>query len=516
MTKEGCLYLRVSSKEQEEEGFSIPAQEKFLRKYAKQKGIVITEVFAESVSSKETGRVQFNKMLKYAKSKKKAYHILCEKNDRLLRNEDDAATIKNLFTKTECCVHLVKDNMILSRESTPHEIFVFMMFSALSSLYPRNLSIEVKKGMNEAAEEGYYPAKAPTGYLNSRHGKKSEIVIDPDTSFFVTRAFEQYATGIYSYRTLAKKLASEGFMIGKRKCSEKSLEKILKNPFYMGDFVYNGKRYFNCRHVPLISKELFLAVQKTIRNHTAPKNIKHDFLYSGLIKSPNGFSLAGDIKKKKYVYYRSTDVRDRGLKLLKEETIDKAVEDLLKGLEMPQEHVQKVLELVKGMLDANKSYDIQSMEELMKQIKVLKNRLNQLYLDKLDGDISPEFYLEKRNEWEVELDELRSQYEYVSKEKEELFARVETIFTLCKNAYSVYIQGDTMQKRLLLKLLSSHFLWNGEKLTITLKSTIKPLLNSANFQNGGLSASILTLLEEIKKPENIAFFEATKTFLQAA
>lgn len=485
MTKEGCLYLRVSSKEQEEEGFSIPAQEKFLRKYARQNGIEITQVFAESVTGKDTGRVQFNKMLQVAKSKKKAYHILVEKNDRLLRNEDDAATIKNLFTKTECKVHLVKDNMILSRESTPHEIFIFMMFSALSSLYPRNLSIEVKKGMNEAAAEGYYPAKAPTGYINKRQGKKSEIVVDKELAFYVVRAFELYATGIYSYRTLAKQLAAEGFMIGKRRVTEKSMEKILKNPFYMGDFIYKGKRYYNCRHVPLVSKELFLAVQKTIKNHTSPKTTKHDFLYSGLIKSPNGFALAGDLKKGKYIYYRSTDAQDKGLKLLKEEVIDSAIENLLKNLEMPSGHANKIIELVKGMIDSNNKYDIQSIEEITKQIKTLKNRLNQLYIDKIDGEITSEFYNEKRNEWEKELEELRIQYDYASSEKDEIIARANAIITLCKNAYSVYIQGDSKQKRLLLNLLTSHFLWNGEKLTITLKSTIKPLLNSAKFQNGG-------------------------------
>ena len=56
-------------------------------------------------------------------------------------------------------MHLVKDNMVLNKYSTPHEIFIFMMFSAVSSLYPRNLSNEVTKGMVEAAEEGFFRAK---------------------------------------------------------------------------------------------------------------------------------------------------------------------------------------------------------------------------------------------------------------------------------------------------------------------------------------------------------------------
>ena len=484
--QQAFIYVRVSSKEQEEGGFSIPAQIKFLQEYANHKGFEVAQIFAESVTAKEAGRTEFEKMLKLLKKQKKAYHLLVEKNDRLLRNEDDAATIKNLFTKTECNVHLVKDNMIMNRFSTPHEIFIFMMFSAMSSLYPRNLSVEVKKGMNEAAEEGFFPGKAPTGYLNHRTSKKkSVIIVDTEKAHFVIRAFELYATGIYSYRTLAQKLAVEGFMIGKRKCSEKTMEKILNNPFYIGDFIYKNKRYYNCRHTPLISKELFYAVQKTIHDRSAPHKYKHDFLYSGLIKSPNGYSLVGDIKKGKYVYYRSTDIKDKGLKLLKETYVDEMVSDLLKSIQIPKEHIDRILEILKDMITTGTEYELKSLEKISKQIAVFKKRLSQLYIDKIDCTISEEFYFEKKTEWEEHLNELRSQFEFLSKESDEYFARAKILLELCKNAYSIYIQNNNEQKRLLLKLLTSHFLWDGSNLTIAIKNTIKPMLNSAIFQNGG-------------------------------
>lgn len=263
MTKQDAvIYVRVSSKEQEEGGFSIPAQLKYLKDYAAKNNFQVVHIFAESTTAKETGRKEFNKMLKFLKKQKKACHLLCEKNDRLLRNEDDAATVKNLFLQTEVSVHLVKDNMILNKNSTPYEIFIFMMFSAVSSLYPRNLSNGVKKGMIEAAEEGHFPARVPIGYINHRTSKKKTcILVDTDKAHYVIRAFELYSTGLYSYETLAQKLASEGFMIGKRKCYKRNIELILNNPFYMGEFNYKGKRYYDAKHTPLISKELFYTVQ---------------------------------------------------------------------------------------------------------------------------------------------------------------------------------------------------------------------------------------------------------------
>ena len=301
-----------------------------------------------------------------------------------------------------------------------------------------NLSNEVKKGMIEAAEEGHFPARVPIGYKNHRTSKKkTTILVDTDKAHFVIRAFELYSTGLYSYETLAQKLASEGFMIGKRKCYKRNIELILNNPFYMGEFNYKGKRYYDAKHTPLISKELFYTVQKIIHSKTSPHLKKHDFLYSGLIKSPNGYSLVGDIKKGKYIYYRSTDVKDKGLKLLKEEYVDEMVENMLKNLSCPPEFVENVMNTLKNILNGKEQYETNSLEEIQKKINILKKRLNQLYVDKLDGTISEEFYFDKHEEWQTELDELRVQFDYLSSESDEILDRAETILTLCKNAYSV-------------------------------------------------------------------------------
>ena len=49
-------YARVSSTEQEEEGFSIPAQLKFLREYAQKSSFAISEEFVDVETAKQAGR----------------------------------------------------------------------------------------------------------------------------------------------------------------------------------------------------------------------------------------------------------------------------------------------------------------------------------------------------------------------------------------------------------------------------------------------------------------------------
>lgn len=122
--------------------------------------------------------------------------------------------------------------------------------------------------------------------------------------------------------------------------------------------------------------------------------------------------------------------------------------------------------------------------------------MNKLYIDKIDETISEEFYFEKKNEWQIELDEARMQFDFISQENDEIIQKASVLLTLCKNAHSAYLAGDVLQKRTLLKLITSHFLWDGSNLTITIKNTLKPMFKCMFFQNGGLSGTKLTLLSK--------------------
>ena len=67
------VYARVSSKEQEKEGFSIPAQLKLLRGYAAEHRLTVVEEFVDVETAKRSGRPGFTAMAeffkKYAKAK---------------------------------------------------------------------------------------------------------------------------------------------------------------------------------------------------------------------------------------------------------------------------------------------------------------------------------------------------------------------------------------------------------------------------------------------------------------
>src|SRR6516165_2568690 len=65
---QAVIYARVSSKEQEKEGFSIPAQLKLLKEYAAANGFVIAQEYVDVETAKQTGRAAFGEMVAYLKA----------------------------------------------------------------------------------------------------------------------------------------------------------------------------------------------------------------------------------------------------------------------------------------------------------------------------------------------------------------------------------------------------------------------------------------------------------------
>jgi site-specific DNA recombinase len=166
------IYARVSSKEQEKEGFSIPAQLKLLREYASAQRIRVLTEYVDIETAKQTGRTGFGKMIAFFRDQEKVQDgpcrtVLVEKTDRLYRNLKDWVTIDDLNLE----IHFVKENVVLSPESRSSEKFMHGIKVLMAKNYIDNLCEETRKGMLEKAEQGLYPSIAPFGYLNVECGR---------------------------------------------------------------------------------------------------------------------------------------------------------------------------------------------------------------------------------------------------------------------------------------------------------------------------------------------------------
>jgi site-specific DNA recombinase len=293
------VYARVSSKDQEKEGFSIPAQEELLRSYAGANGFTIAQEFVDVETAKQAGRVKFGEMIGFLKKHPSCRIVLVEKTDRLYRNLRDWVTIDELGLE----VHFVKENVVLSRDSRSHEKFMHGIKVLMAKNYIDNLSEEVRKGLHQKAREGMWPSFAPLGYTNvdGPDGKKM-IVPDPNLAPIIARMFERYATGKYSLKEIAKLARADGLVYRKsgNPVPTSTVHKILRKRTYSGEYDYHGVTYSGS-YEPIISPELWQQVQDVLdgRHLQRPKKRSHDFAFAGLITCGHcGCALVGKIKKR--------------------------------------------------------------------------------------------------------------------------------------------------------------------------------------------------------------------------
>lgn len=407
MSTKAVIYARVSSEDQKRDGFSIPAQLDLLREFAEKHNIEVVKEFEEAETAKEVGRTQFNAMLNFLKTHKNVNTILCEKTDRLYRNIADS--LKLDVRKTNYTIYFVKEGVVLSPKINSHEMFMHNLKVIMATNFIENLREETKKGINRKIKEGYFVSKPPYGYKKI---DKNISVIDIETAPFVKQAFTLYAQGL-SLDVVRDRLKDEGYIYRKNceKIDRSQLHKMLKNYGYLGYVTHKGE-ISPGKHTPIISEELFFKVQKQFKKDGKPdKRLNHAFAFSGLLKCAEcGSTITSEIKKGKYIYYHCSGGRCKCPQkkfYIREEELEKQFDEAVMRVQISEKHYEYIKQALKESFEEKKEYDKSHRDIMQAQISRIQTRLDKLYEDKLDGQITTEEWLTKKNKWTLDKEELQ-------------------------------------------------------------------------------------------------------------
>ena len=129
-------------------------------------------------------------------------------------------------------------------------------------------------------------------------------------------------------------------------------------------------------------------------------------------------------------------------------------------------------------------YEETSVEEVQKHITRLQNRIDSLYIDKLDGRIDQEFWQEKHNEWHREKDKLIEKLKVLNNAGKTFDEGSNLLENFCKHARAEFLKASPKKKRAILKMLGSNFSYKDKEVSITLTSVFDFLLNN-HFVNYG-------------------------------
>ncbi|HEV8416255.1 MAG TPA: recombinase family protein [Bryobacteraceae bacterium] len=476
---QAVLRARVSNKEQEEEGFSLPAQIRPLQEYAARNGFVIVQEFIDVESAKTGGRAGFNEMITYLKKHHATCRtILVEKTDRLYRNIKDWATLDELGVT----IHFVKEDVVIGPKSRSSDQFVHGIKVLMARNYSLNLGEETIKGMLEKARAGIYPSNAPVGYRNIDGSAGKRIIVpDPDTAPVITDLFRRFATGTYSIKALVSELRTEGVTLrGRRLCSS-TTHQILRKRLYTGDFDWDGTTYQGT-HEPLVSRECWRRVQELLdaRAENKTRKVKHDFAFTGLVRCGHcGCLLVGELKKGKYVYYHCTGNRGKCPEpYTRQETLTGQFGDILRDLVIPQPILAWLGDAVLESDRTEQAAREQAIKRLHARHEQAQARIETMYRDRLDGRIDAEFFDSHAAEWRREQKAILARICDIQRAAPASIDQAIDMLHLTSRASELFLKQPAHEQRHLLGVVMEKADWKDGTLRTTLFEPFEVLRRS--------------------------------------
>ncbi len=490
--KLAVIMARVSSKGQEEEGFSLESQVKHLTAYCNNNELVIlrTLKIAESASKTEQRKV-FKEAMGFIE-KRKIKNLIVEKVDRHVRNLHDAVETHDWLTSDENRkVHFVKDSIVLHKNSRSQEWLNWGMRVVLAKNYIDNLREEAMKGWAEKLAQGWMPAAPPPGYMTIlREGKRIHD-LNPQTYKSMQRIFELMLEPQHSIETIRHKMTEFGLVSGRgRPFSKSHAHRILTNPFYIGVIRFDGKEYPG-RQPHLISDELFSAVQAKISRKRPTKYRKHNPILKGILTCEHcGKNVTWQLQKGRL--YGSCQRRLEACKkqsFIREDTVLALIHNRLDDLICPS---PEVISWLTTLLQNDFQLSVNNAEETQKaldeRIGRIKRMDDMLYDDKLAGLISNERYLSKHESFVSELNDLQKQKGGISQKYEEKYMEGIANIKLSQDAKRLFSDTNIINddKRLILTKLFEKVSLKDNSVSVTYTK-----LAQAIARNSGQTKEIL-------------------------
>jgi len=161
-------YVRVSTEDQVDKGYSIEHQEEKIKLYCQLNDLELDEIiYDRGVSAKTTNRPGMNRLM--AKVRKGFINgVVIFMLDRMFRVTKDALIIKEEFDKHKVILHSVVEKI---DTSSPMGIFVFQTINNINELERNTVSFRTTGVIQSKKKKGLVYNHAPFGFDNGNNGR---------------------------------------------------------------------------------------------------------------------------------------------------------------------------------------------------------------------------------------------------------------------------------------------------------------------------------------------------------
>lgn len=483
------IYARFSSDMQREE--SIDAQVRACKAYAKNKGYIVVDTYADEAKSGRdvTKRDAYNQMLADAMEDKFDV-IIFHKIDRNSRNELNYFTFKDKLEKLGIRYEYAAQPIdALSPEGQMMET----MMVGMAAYYSRNLAKETKKGLNENAYKALFNGGCPPlGYKIV----DKKYVIDEQEAAAVRLIFELYLNG-YGYAAICRELSAKGYTTKAGKAFAKnSLHDILCNEKYIGTYTFNkiprkkGGRNSHAAERPedfisienafpaIISKDDWALVRAKMdrnRHRAASYTAKEKYLLSGKVFCGHcGSAMVGHRIRKRYCYYgctrkEQTPTSKCPQKMIRAEVLEHWVLQILERVVFTVGGMRRIADSIVDAYEAEQKEQAGSQATLLQRKAVAEKKLNNLYKIFEEGN-ADEFDRQRLNQIKAELREINKSICETSVKPAKLLSKQKIAAILAAMKDEIFVKKNSYYVQQAVDLLVDHVTITDKVLKITLST----------------------------------------------
>lgn len=501
------IYCRLSKEDlkggKRDFSLSIENQQAIIEKYVAEQGWNVYKVYIDDdVTGTTFNRPSFQSMVQDIKDSK-INCVITKDLSRFGRNYVEAGSYRELFSNNNVryiAIHDGHDSFLDDNNiSTPIK-------EIMNEYYAADISKKVRNTKKIMATQGKFSnSRAPYGYMKSKDNKH-QLVVDDEVAHNVIRIFNMYLQG-KTARGIADTFNNEGIptinqyyydkinkpnpnTTSKNKWSGQTIICIIKNPAYYGA-ISNGKREVKSfknkvvinkdisdwiivegTHEPLISKELWLEAQEISKKNdkeTVRRNSKGEVtIFAGIIKCAhcggnlvyNRKTLKSGVKE----FFRCSNYTQKGKGVCPVNNIsyDLVYESILKDIRSYAKLADKdekiLIDKIIKLNNASKNKDIKrfkkSIDEANNRINAIDKLLQNLYEDKVSGEITPTMFNQMATKYSLEQSELITDVNTYEKELL-LFEKEDENLTVWTQKIKECVQITNLTRSIVFELVDS-------------------------------------------------------------
>ena len=455
--------------------------------------------------------------------------IICWKLDRLARNPEEAGIILGMLKRGELKRIITNDRIYLTEDNA---LLSYIDFGIADQM-TRDLKKNVKRGLETKLKMGWYPSRAPLGYLNTIIREKGEniIVSDPERFDNVNQMWQMMLTGRYTPPQILEiankewkfKTRTTKKFAGTSLCKA-SMYKIFNNRFYCGYFEYPKKsgNWYKGLHKPMVSEEEFERVQNLLGdNRSRPRPLTRRFPFTGLMKCGHcGAAVTAEEKVKRqkngnvhyYVYYHCTKRVDTKCpeRTIELNELNRQIDTVINGLTISDKFRDWAIKYLHEIRQNEaRSYE-QSFAQKQNRVLVIAKQIDSLLLkytspENIDGSlISDSDYKTLKTALTHEKHSLEGDIEAHSRDMEQWVELSERTYNFARYAGIWFTNGNIETKRAIFACLGSNLILKDQNIKVELRKPFQFIVENLPEAEREL-VQVRTSENPLYKGQNVSF-----------